>query len=90
MSAIDVTAKIASALALITLASHSVKAQEQVEKPVYEFEKCYAVSGAGQNDCFTANGACGKTQEEDRDPAYWVYVPKGTCEKLAGGSLQAK
>ncbi|HEX2580942.1 MAG TPA: DUF2282 domain-containing protein [Dongiaceae bacterium] len=77
------------ALALAWLVSPA-RAQEQVQKPTYESEKCYGVSAAGQNDCFTASGSCGKTQEKDRDGAYWVYVPQGTCAKLAGGTLQPK
>lgn len=87
---INVKIQIASAITLALSALQHAQAQEQVEKPTYDFEKCYGVSAAGQNDCFTASGACGKTQEKDRDPAYWVYVPAGTCVKLAGGSLEAK
>ena len=30
------------------------------------------------------------TSTADADPASWVYVPKGLCEKLTGGSLEPK
>ena len=53
------------------------------EKP----EKCYGVVKAGKNDCQTANSACAGTSKTDGQKDAWVYVPKGTCEKLVGGSL---
>ena len=61
-------------------ASGTVLAQD---KP----EKCYGVTKAGQNDCQTANSACAGTSKTDGQKDAWVYVPKGTCEKLVGGSL---
>lgn len=50
-------------------------------------EKCYGVVKAGQNDCQTADSACAGTSKTDGQKDAWVYVPKGTCEKLVGGSL---
>lgn len=61
-------------------ASGAVLAQD---KP----EKCYGVTKAGQNDCQTANSACAGTAKTDGQKDAWVYVPKGTCEKLVGGAL---
>ena len=48
-------------------------------------EKCYGIVKAGQNDCQTANSACAGTSKTDGQKDAWVYVPKGTCEKLVGG-----
>lgn len=53
------------------------------EKP----EKCYGVSKAGMNDCQTSNSACAGTATADGQKDAWVFVPKGTCEKLVGGKL---
>jgi uncharacterized membrane protein len=53
-------------------------------------EKCYGISAAGKNDCQTATNACAGTSAKDNQPDAWIYVPKGTCEKIAGGSLQPK
>jgi len=53
-------------------------------------EKCYGVAKAGQNDCQTATHSCAGTSTKDADAASWIYLPAGTCEKLAGGSLQPK
>jgi uncharacterized membrane protein len=52
-----------------------------------EQEKCFGVSKAGKNDCATATSACAGTASKDSQKDAWMYVPKGSCEKLAGGSL---
>jgi uncharacterized membrane protein len=53
-----------------------------------EQERCYGVSKAGKNDCSTATSACSGTAKQDFQKDAWVYVPKGTCLKLAGGALE--
>jgi len=53
-----------------------------------EQERCYGVSRAGQNDCATSTSACSGTTKQDFQKDAWVYVPKGTCLKLAGGQLK--
>ena len=55
-----------------------------------EDEKCYGVAKAGSNDCETATNSCAGTSVADGQGDAWVYVPKGLCEKLVGGSLEAK
>lgn len=49
-----------------------------------ETEKCYGVAEAGKNDCATASHSCAGQAKTDKDPAEWVKVPKGTCEKMGG------
>jgi uncharacterized membrane protein len=49
-------------------------------------EKCYGVAKAGQNDCQTSTHSCAGTVMKDRQLDAFVLVPKGTCEKLAGGT----
>jgi uncharacterized membrane protein len=73
--------------ALGTLASATAVAQQPL---VYcaEQEKCYGVARAGKNDCSTATSACAGTARQDFQKDAWMLVPKGTCLKLAGGSLQ--
>ncbi len=58
--------------------------------PKFEHEKCYGVTKAGKNDCQTANSSCAGTSRASKQGDAWVYVPKGTCEKLVDGSLQPK
>ena len=53
-------------------------------------EKCAGVAKAGKNDCGTSKGSCAGTIKMDHDAEAWIYVPKGTCEKIAGGSVTDK
>ncbi len=50
-------------------------------------EKCYGVAKAGKNDCASNGHSCAAQSKKDADSKDWVHLPKGTCEKLAGGSL---
>ncbi len=50
-------------------------------------EKCYGVAKAGKNDCAGAAHSCAGQSRKDGDKKEWLKVPKGTCEKLVGGSL---
>lgn len=53
-------------------------------------EKCYGVAAPGQNDCQTASNSCaGQVSDAGKGDA-WIYVPKGTCAKINGGSLEPK
>lgn len=52
-------------------------------------EKCYGIAKAGKNDCQTATSSCAGTSKVDRQKDAWLAVPKGTCDKIAGGSLSA-
>lgn len=48
-----------------------------------KMEQCAGVIKAGKNDCATSTNACHGHVEEDGNPEAWIYVPKGTCEKIA-------
>ncbi len=52
-----------------------------------QMEKCYGISKAGKNDCQTATSACAGTAKKDGQKDAWLYIPKGTCEKIVGGQL---
>jgi uncharacterized membrane protein len=52
-------------------------------------EKCAGVIKAAKNDCATSKNQCHGHVTTDRDPEAWIYVPKGTCEKIAGARLTA-
>ncbi len=51
-------------------------------------EKCFGVVRAGKNDCATPAHSCQGEARKDRDAREWIYLPKGTCERIAGGSLK--
>jgi uncharacterized membrane protein len=55
-----------------------------------DMEKCAGVVKAGKNDCGTANHSCAAQAQADRAADEWVYLPKGTCEKIAGGKVVTK
>ncbi|HWJ36365.1 MAG TPA: DUF2282 domain-containing protein [Steroidobacteraceae bacterium] len=58
------------------------------DKP--DMEKCYGVSKAGKNDCAGAAHSCAGQSKMDAAAKDWISLPKGTCERLAGGSVTAK
>jgi uncharacterized membrane protein len=58
------------------------------EKP--GMEKCFGVAKAGKNDCAGPAHACAGQSKTDAGGKDWIYVPKGTCERLVGGSATAK
>ena len=53
-------------------------------------EKCADIAKAGQNDCGTSKHSCAGQATKDGDKEEWLYVAKGTCEKIVGGSVVAK
>lgn len=52
-----------------------------------DMEKCAGVAKAGKNDCGTSKSSCAGTAKVDNDAEAWVLVPRGTCEKIAGGKI---
>ena len=52
-------------------------------------EKCYGVAARGKNDCAEGQHSCVGQATRDRDPQSFVLVPKGDCQKLAGGKAQS-
>jgi uncharacterized membrane protein len=62
-------------------------------KPVMKagYEKCFGIAKAGMNDCAgkAAPHACAGQATMDRDKVDFVYLPKGTCGKISGGSTTA-
>ncbi|HEX9178953.1 MAG TPA: DUF2282 domain-containing protein [Burkholderiales bacterium] len=50
-------------------------------------EKCAGIVKAGKNDCGTSKGSCAGTVKADKDAEAWIYVPKGTCDKISGGKV---
>jgi uncharacterized membrane protein len=55
-----------------------------------DMEKCAGIAKAGMNDCASAGNSCQGHTTKDNEKDAWVYVPKGTCAKIAGGTVAAK
>lgn len=51
-------------------------------------EKCAGIVKAGKNDCGTSVSSCAGTAKVDNDKEAWIFLPKGTCEKIAGAHIQ--
>ncbi|MSR14107.1 MAG: DUF2282 domain-containing protein [Gammaproteobacteria bacterium] len=77
------TASAVSALVAFGLGAAPAMAED---KP----EKCYGIVKAAKNDCQTTNNACASHSGSDNQGDAWIYLPKGTCEKIVGGGLAAK
>ncbi len=82
------TTVVSSALASVLVLGLLVGNQAIAAKK--DFEKCYGVAKAGKNDCQTATSSCAGTSKVDRKADAFIAVPKGTCGKIAGGSLSPK
>lgn len=55
------------------------------EKP--GMEQCAGVIKAHKNDCATSTNACHSHVTTDANPEAWIYVPTGTCDKIAGARI---
>ncbi|HEY3658165.1 MAG TPA: DUF2282 domain-containing protein [Steroidobacteraceae bacterium] len=82
-------ATITAISSLLTLGAAAFAAPTfAADKP--ELEKCYGVAKAGKNDCAGPAHACSGQSKTDAGGKEWISLPKGTCERLSGGSLTAK
>ena len=64
--------------------------QQTMERMVKNnLEKCYGVAARGKNDCAEGQHSCVGQASHDRDKESFVLVPKGDCQKLAGGKTSA-
>lgn len=53
-------------------------------------EKCYGIVKAGKNDCAikSQGTSCAGSAKQDNIHDAWIYLPQGSCEKIAGGNLK--
>ncbi|MDQ6620271.1 MAG: DUF2282 domain-containing protein [Pseudomonadota bacterium] len=94
------SATLAAALGLV-LVTPAASAQQQgkpmnkeqqmtMERMVKNnLEKCYGVAARGKNDCAEGAHSCVGQSTRDRDPESFLLVPKGECQKFAGGKGHA-
>ena len=54
------------------------------------YEKCAGIAKKGMNDCAANGHTCAGQAKKDRDANEWIYVPTGTCAKIAGGTVVTK
>ena len=55
-------------------------------------EKCFGIAKAGMNDCTgpKSSHSCAGQATKNNDANDFVAVPKGTCDKIAGGMAMMK
>lgn len=75
----------AVAFAMTVAAGTASAADKKVKK-----EKCYGVVAKGMNDCGTSTHSCAGQAKTDNHPEEWLYVAKGLCDRIAGGSTEPK
>lgn len=70
----------ALALSVTAFASNAFAAHENEEQ-------CAGVIKAGKNDCATSRNQCHGHVATDSDAMAWIYLPKGTCDRIANAHL---
>ena len=51
------------------------------------FEKCAGIVKAHQNDCANKSHSCAGQAAKDNEADSWIYLPTGTCGKIAGAHV---
>lgn len=51
------------------------------------FEKCAGIAKTGKNDCGTRQHSCAGMAKKDGDKEEWLYLPKGSCDKIVGAKV---
>jgi uncharacterized membrane protein len=82
------TAILAAAIGGLVAFANTASAAD--DKAAAQTEKCFGVAKAGKNDCAGHAHSCQGMGKKDGDGNEWVKLPKGTCERIVGGSLTAK
>ena len=69
----------------LTIASSQAMA---ASKSKMKMEKCYGIAKAGMNDCGGkgTGHSCQGQSKVNGEKNDWLLVPKGTCNKIVGGS----
>jgi uncharacterized membrane protein len=70
----------------LAMQAEPAHAQSMGGKPM--LQKCYGVNAVGKNDCKTATHSCAGQATKADDPASFILLPAGDCQKIAGGKLQ--
>ena len=78
---------VTTAIAAVISAGISMTASADKKPPA--MEKCYGIVKAGKNDCGSSGGnACAGQSKVNNDPHSWIFLPKGSCDKIVGASTK--
>jgi uncharacterized membrane protein len=96
LSAILATGMCAQASAATTVVSTTTTSNAPAMTPkaakmMKGMERCYGIVKAGMNDCGSTGNTngCAGSSTVDSDKAAWIFLPKGTCNKIVGASNKA-
>ena len=70
----------------ITAANSLITTTSALAEP--STEKCYGIVKAGTNDCQTSTASCAGSATKDKQGDAFIFLPKGACAKIVGGSLK--
>lgn len=85
------TQKIVNAImAAVLSTSVAATTSAALAGPQKNVEKCYGIAKAKMNDCGTPQHSCAGVAKTNGDPQEWIYVMKGSCTRIVGGSLTSE
>lgn len=76
--------------AFVAMTATSATLAATTDAAQQETEKCYGIVKTGMNDCATAKASCAGSATKDKQGDAFIFMPKGMCDKIVGGSLKAK
>lgn len=83
-----VSAAVFSFFAMVT--THSLATAPANTDHAENMEKCYGIVKAGMNDCQTKTASCAGSATKNNQKDAFLFLPKGDCEKITGGSLKSE
>ena len=84
----DINQIVKSAMvSLLTLTTAATLVNTANSATTETMEKCYGIVKAAMNDCQTATQSCAGSATKDKRPDAFLFLPKGDCNKIVGGSL---
>lgn len=63
-------------------------ATQSLAKSNCPVEKCYGIVKKTKNDCGTPKHACAAQSKVSGSKNEWMFVMKGNCDRIVGGSLK--
>ena len=84
------TTLISTAMATMMAFGALTSTAQAADEKAAASEKCYGVAKAGKNDCAANGHSCAGQAKKDADGKEWIHVPKGTCDRIVGGSTSPK
>lgn len=88
MKDIDKIVKLAIT-SILTLATATTLVNSASSATTKGMEKCFGIVKTAMNDCQTATASCAGSATKDKQSDAFIFLPKGDCKKIVGGSLSS-